>query len=226
MIAGSSTFHPPLEDDAAYSPPDNRDAVATGTIRGAARGRARTSAFGQPPRSPSQPSSFRPDVARSSPLGERMMVRPVRTSDWFRPAQTGGSSGAVTFRNPEGNAGMRLERDPAAFLIRSNVALEVLTQLRDGRPQRPSEVRRALGGMHPQILRETVDHLGTLGLAHLRVLPGSKPAKVTRGVALPVVLQIARKGQAVLDHVDHYRELVRQDRALLPRATLERGLEA
>ena len=151
-FGATATFHPPLGVNVAYTRRDNRDAVATGTIRGAARGRARTSAFGQPPRSPSQPSSFRSDAARSSPRGERAMVRSVRTSDSFRPSQTGGSDRAVTFRNPEGNAGMRLERDPAAFLIRSNVALEVLTQLRDGRPQRPSEVRRALGGMHPQIL--------------------------------------------------------------------------
>ncbi len=121
---------------------------------------------------------------------------------------------------------MKLEKDPAAFLIRSDVALSVLTQLRDGKVHKPGDLRRALGGMHPQTLRETVDQLDTLGLAHLRVLPGSKPVKVPHGVGLPVVLQITRKGQKVLDHVDHYRRLVRHDHALLPPATLERWLEA
>ena len=121
---------------------------------------------------------------------------------------------------------MRLEKDPAAFLIRSDAALSVLTFLRDGKPHKPSDVRKGLGGMHPQTLRETVDNLGTLGLASLRVLPGSKVMKVKRGVALPVVLQITRKGQEILEHVDHYRELVRVDRAHLPPATIHRWLEA
>jgi DNA-binding HxlR family transcriptional regulator len=121
---------------------------------------------------------------------------------------------------------LKLEKDPAAFLIRSDSALSVLMQLRDGRPRSPPELRRTLGNMHPQILRETVDHLSTLGLAHLRVLPGSKPTKAATGVALPVVLQITSKGQRVLDHLDHYRALVRKDRALLPASTIQRWLEA
>ena len=132
----------------------------------------------------------------------------------------------VTFRIPEGDATMRLEKDPAAFLIRSDPALAVLTFLRDGKPHKPSEIRRGLGGMHPQTLRETVNNLGSLGLASLRVLPGSKATKVKRGVALPVVLQISKKGQGVLAHVDHYRDLVRVDRARLPPATIHRWLEA
>ena len=131
-----------------------------------------------------------------------------------------------TFRNVEGGATMRLEKDPAAFLIRSDPALAVLTFLRDGRPHKPSDIRRGLGGMHPQTLRETVTNLGTLGLAHLRILPGSKATKVKRGVALPVVLLITKKGQEVLTHVDHYRELVRVDQAHLPPATVHRWLEA
>ena len=56
----ASTFHVPLEVDAADTRRDNRDVMATGTIRGAARGRAGTSAFGQPPRSPSQPDTPKP----------------------------------------------------------------------------------------------------------------------------------------------------------------------
>ena len=132
----------------------------------------------------------------------------------------------LAFRIPEGDTIMRLEKDPAAFLIRSDAALSVLTFLRDGKPHRPSEVRRGLGGMHPQILRETVNNLGTLGLASLRVPSGSKATIVKRGVALPVVLQITKKGQDVLGHVDHYRELVRVDRAHLPPATVHRWLEA
>ena len=121
---------------------------------------------------------------------------------------------------------MKLEKDPAAFLIRSDAALSILTVLRDGKSHRPSDVRRALGGLHPQILREVIDHLDTLGLAQIRVVPGSKPVKLPHGVVLPAVLQISRKGQRVLDHVDHYRKLVKADQALLPPATLERWLEA
>ena len=41
---------------------------------------------------------------------------------------------------------MKLEKDPAAFLIRSDAALSILTALRDGKSHRPSDVRRALGG--------------------------------------------------------------------------------
>lgn len=138
----------------------------------------------------------------------------------------GSSYTPESFRIPEGGQTMKLEKDPAAFLIRSNVALEVLASLRDGKPHRPTEIRHALGEMHPQVMREVIDHLGTLGLAHLRVLPGSKAERVPRGVALPVVLQITKQGQAVLSHVDHYRQLVKKDQSLLPHATVSRWLEA
>ena len=121
---------------------------------------------------------------------------------------------------------MKLEKDPAAYLIRSDAARTVLTMLRDGRPHQPSEIRRVTGGMHPQILKEAVDHLDTLGLASLMILPGLKPVKHPHGVGLPVVLRITRKGQSVLDHVDHYRALVKRDQDLLPPATLHRWLEA
>ncbi len=121
---------------------------------------------------------------------------------------------------------MKLEKDPAAYLIRSDAALTVLTLLRDGRPHKPTDVRKEAGGMHPQQLKETVDNLDTLGLASIMVLHGSKSAKTSRGVALPIVLRITRKGQEVLDHVDHYRALVKRDQALLPPATLHRWLEA
>lgn len=121
---------------------------------------------------------------------------------------------------------MKLERDPAAYLIRSEPARRVLLALREEGPRRPSEVRRSLPGMHPQILKETIGHLGTLGLARLRVLPGSRSAKISRGVALPVVVELTARGRSVLDHLDHYRALVRRDRALLPPATVERWLEA
>jgi DNA-binding HxlR family transcriptional regulator len=121
---------------------------------------------------------------------------------------------------------MKLEKDPAAYLIRSEPARRVLLALREGGPRRPSEVRRSLPGMHPQILKETVDHLATLGLARLRVPPGSRSETTRRGVTLPVILEITHRGHAVLDHLDHYRALVRRDRALLPPATVERWLEA
>ncbi|MDE1821816.1 MAG: hypothetical protein KGJ23_14815 [Euryarchaeota archaeon] len=120
---------------------------------------------------------------------------------------------------------MKLERDPAAYLIRSDAARTVLALLRDGRPHKPSEVRKAAGGMHPQILKEAMGHLDTLGLASWMVLPGSKPVPNPHGVALPVVLRITKKGQDVLDHVDHYRALVKRDQDLLPPATLHRWLE-
>ncbi len=136
------------------------------------------------------------------------------------------SNTAEDFRIPEGIPTMKLEKDPAAYLIRSDAGLTVLTLLRDGKPHRPTDVRKEAGGMHPQLLKETVDHLDTLGLASLMVLPGSRGTKTPRGVALPVVLRITKKGQEVLDHLDHYRALVKRDQALLPPATVHRWLEA
>ena len=121
---------------------------------------------------------------------------------------------------------MKLEQDPAAFLIRSDTALKVLTVLRDGKPRKPAEVRRAAGDMHPQQLKETVDHLDTLGLASIMVLPRSKAVRTPHGFAVPIVLRITRHGQEVLDHIDHYRALVKRDQAILPPATVHRWLPA
>ena len=128
--------------------------------------------------------------------------------------------------NPEGVVPLKLEEDPAAYLIRSDSALKILTLLKDGKPRKPTEVRKAAGAMHPQLFKETFDNLNTLGLATLEILPGTKATKVPRGVALPVVLRITREGQEVLEHINHYRALVKKDQALLPPATIHRWLEA
>lgn len=127
---------------------------------------------------------------------------------------------------PDEAATMKLELDPAAYLIRSDAALRVLKVLQDGRPRKPAEVRRAAGDMHPQILKETVDNLNNLALASVMVLPGTKPVKLPHGFGIPVVLRITKQGQDVLDHVEHYRKLVKRDQDLLPPATLRRWLEA
>lgn len=121
---------------------------------------------------------------------------------------------------------MKLEKDPVAFVIRSDAALRVLTVLRDGKPRKPSEVRRAAGNLHPQMLKETVDHLDTLGLAGILVLPRTKPVRTPHGFSVPIVLRITREGQDILDHIDHYRALVKRDQGLLPPATVHRWLEA
>lgn len=132
----------------------------------------------------------------------------------------------VVISIPDEATRMRLEKDPAAFLIRSGIALSVLTSLRDGRSHRPADVRRAAGNVHPQMLKETIDHLDTFGLASLVILPGSKPVRHPHGVAVPVALKITKKGQDILRHMGHYQDLVKRDRALLPPATIHRWLEA
>jgi DNA-binding MarR family transcriptional regulator len=122
---------------------------------------------------------------------------------------------------------MQLERDPLGYLLRSNHGFAILEILSDAKPRSPREVRRELD-LHPQIFKEAVDHLNTLGLVSLVVRAGSKPRRVARGVALPIELRVTRSGQEVYrlarGVASDIRSRVRRHRNELPAATVSRWL--
>ncbi len=124
---------------------------------------------------------------------------------------------------------MQLESDPLGYLLRSDAGFAILEFLSDGRPRPPRDVRHALN-MHPQTLKESVDHLNTLGLVSLVVPPGSKPRQVARGVALPIELRVTRSGQEVFQLAEEVasdiRTRVRRHEKGLPAATVSRWLPA
>jgi len=124
---------------------------------------------------------------------------------------------------------MQLETDPLGYLLRSDHGFAILEFLNDGKPRPPREVRRALN-LHPQTLKEAVDHLNTLGLVSLVVPAGSKPRRVARGVALPIELRVTRSGQEVFQLTEEVasdiRSRVRRHEKALPAATVNRWLPA
>jgi DNA-binding MarR family transcriptional regulator len=131
---------------------------------------------------------------------------------------------------PEGGSPfMQLERDPLGYLLRSDPAFAILELLHDGKPRPPREVRHALE-LHPQTLKEAVDHLNTLGLVSLVVPPGSKPQRVGRGIAVPIEVRVTRSGQEVFqlaqEVASDIRARVRRHEKTLPPATVSRWLPA
>ncbi|MCI4373089.1 MAG: hypothetical protein L3K02_05545 [Thermoplasmata archaeon] len=124
---------------------------------------------------------------------------------------------------------MQLEKDPLGYLLRNKAGFAILEFLNDGKARPPREVRHTLG-LHPQTLKEAVDHLNGLGLVSLMVPPGSKPRRVGRGVALPIELRVTRSGQEVFQLAEEVasdiRSRVRRHEKTLPAATVDRWLPA
>lgn len=124
---------------------------------------------------------------------------------------------------------MQLDRDPLGYLLRSDHGFAILELLHDGRARPPREVRHALD-LHPQTLKEAVDHLNTLGLVSLVVPPGSKPQRVGRGSGVPIEIRVTRTGQEVLqlaqEVASDIRVRVRRHEKALPPATVSRWLPA
>ncbi len=124
---------------------------------------------------------------------------------------------------------MQLEKDPLGYLLRNEASFAILEYLNDGKPRPPREVRHALE-LHPQTLKEAVDHLNTLGLVSLIVPAGSKPHRVGRGMALPIELRVTRSGQEVfqlaVEVASDIRSRVRRHEKRLPTATINRWLSA
>lgn len=124
---------------------------------------------------------------------------------------------------------MNLEADPLGYLLRSRAALAILEYLRDGTGRTPRTVRQSLS-LHPQTLKEAVDHLNTLGLVSLVVPPGTSLRRAGRGVALPIEIRVTRSGQEVLtlahEVAADIRSRVRRHEKTLPAATVRRWLAA
>jgi hypothetical protein len=124
---------------------------------------------------------------------------------------------------------MQLDKEPLGYLLRNEAGFAILELLNDGKPLAPREVRHALD-LHPQTLKEAVDHLNTLGLVSLMVPAGSKPRRVGRGVALPIELRVTRSGQEVfqlaVEVASDIRSRVRRHEKTLPAATVTRWLPA
>ena len=120
---------------------------------------------------------------------------------------------------------MQLEKDPMTYLLRSGSALTILKVLETGAPVKVAEVRKRTG-LAPQILKDSLDHLDTFGLAHLRVLRGGRPQRTPRGMAFPVHVQITKLGRDLLTVADAVRETLRAHAEVLPPATKERWLTA
>ena len=120
---------------------------------------------------------------------------------------------------------MKLEKDPVTYLLRSASALAVLRAVSKGKPLSTADVRKTTG-LAPQVLKETVDHLDTFGLAHLKILPGVKRHQTPHGVSYPVHIQVTREGQHLLSVVEEVRETLRRHEKVLPSATVERWLIA
>jgi DNA-binding HxlR family transcriptional regulator len=140
------------------------------------------------------------------------------------------SYSSETFKDLEsGDTRMLLEKDPLSYLLRSSQAFAILEKLSDGKPRSPREVRHALN-LHPQTLKETVDHLNLLGLVSLVVPPGSKTHRVPRGIAVPIELRVTRSGQEVFELAQEVasdiRSRVRRHEKALPAATVHRWLPA
>ena len=136
----------------------------------------------------------------------------------------------MTFNHPEGDTTtMKLDSDPLGYLLRSDTGFAILEELKDGLPLSPVKVRHGLS-LHPQTLKEAVDHLNGYGLLTLQIPRGSKARRVTKGVALPVVLQITSEGQEVLHLAEGAREYIQRKvearEKHLPASTVERWMPA
>jgi DNA-binding HxlR family transcriptional regulator len=137
---------------------------------------------------------------------------------------------SASFRGTEGSETcMQREKDPLGCLLGNGAGFAILELLCDGKPRAPREVRHALD-LHPQTLKEAVDHLNALGLVSLIVPPGSKPHRVARGVALPIELRVTRSGQEVfqlaVEVASDIRSRVRRHEETLPAAPVTRWLPA
>lgn len=136
----------------------------------------------------------------------------------------------AAFNHAEGDTvTMKLDSDPLGYLLRSDTGFAILETLKDGTPLSPVKVRHGLG-LHPQTLKEAVDHLNEFGLVTLQIPPGSKARMVTKGVALPLVLQITAEGQEILHLAEGAREYIQRKvearEKHLPASTVERWMPA
>ncbi len=124
---------------------------------------------------------------------------------------------------------MQLERDPLEHVLRNKASFALLESLQDGVPRSPVEVRHELE-MHPQTLKESVNHLNGYGLLTISIPRGSPMRRTTKGVALPVVLRITAEGQEILSLArqanDFIQRKVQGREKHLPAATKERWLPA
>ncbi len=137
---------------------------------------------------------------------------------------------SLAFNHTEGKMiTMKLDSDPLGYLLRSDTGFAILETLKDGTPLSPVKVRHELR-LHPQTLKEAVDHLNDYGLLTLQIPPGSKARRVPRGVALPLVLQITLEGQEVLHLAEGAREYIQRKvearEKHLPASTVERWMPA
>lgn len=139
-------------------------------------------------------------------------------------------STSVTFNHLEGDTTtMKLDSDPLGYLLRSDTGFAILEGLKGGTPLSPVKVRHDLS-LHPQTLKEAVDHLNGYGLLTLQIPRGFKSRRVTKGMALPVVLQITAEGQEVLHLAEGARKYIQRKvearEKHLPASTVERWMPA
>lgn len=118
---------------------------------------------------------------------------------------------------------MKLPEDPVTWVFQNPHADAILTTLGDRKVHLPLEIRKRQG-IAPESFRKAVHTLAGYDLVRIRSRKGSRFHGTPRGYGIEVVLEVTPKGLQILEFLEGFRSLLREQESSLARATKERWL--